>query len=140
MKSFGSVRVCSDCKLEKPNNRENFGSRGKRWKHLASHCKECHNKRSRERHHRYKIEALRHYSGGVPSCSCCGELHVEFLSFDHVEGGGSHHRRTVKSTTDMAYWLRKQGYPPGYRVMCMNCNTSLGFHGYCPHSRSITTV
>ena len=22
---------------------------------------------------------------------------------------------------------------PGYRVLCHNCNTSLGLYGYCPH-------
>mgnify|MGYP001568273127 CR=1 FL=1 len=30
-------------------------------------------------------------------------------------------------------WLKQQGYPPGIRVLCFNCNCALGLFGYCPH-------
>lgn len=32
-------------------------------------------------------------------------------------------------------WLKKNNYPPGFRVLCMNCNFSLGMRGYCPHQK-----
>ncbi len=30
-------------------------------------------------------------------------------------------------------WLKKQGYPPGFQVLCHNCNLAKGYYGACPH-------
>jgi hypothetical protein len=57
---------------------------------------------------------------------------MEFLSIDHVNGGGGEHRRKLK-TTSMYHWLRRQGYPSGFAVLCMNCNFAKGHFGECPH-------
>lgn len=27
----------------------------------------------------------------------------------------------------------KENYPDSYRILCFNCNCSLGHRGYCPH-------
>mgnify|MGYP001576518818 FL=1 len=81
---------------------------------------------------RLKRDALNAYGGC--SCVCCGELHVEFLTIDHILGGGNRHRRQSGVSGSRFYeMLKVQGYPPGYRVLCMNCNASLGWYGYCPH-------
>lgn len=77
-----------------------------------------------------KLEALNAYGG--PSCQCCSEAHIEFLSIDHIDGRGAAHRRSLK-TSNIYPWLRAQGYPPGFRVLCLNCNCARGFCGYCPH-------
>jgi hypothetical protein len=77
-------------------------------------------------------EVLQYYGGIPPSCACCGETLYEFLSIDHKEGGGSKHRKNLKNRT-VYCWLRQQGYPPGFRVLCHNCNQSIGVYGYCPH-------
>lgn len=37
-------------------------------------------------------------------------------------------------------WLKQQGFPTGFRVLCMNCNFSYGLHGYCPHVHAISTL
>jgi hypothetical protein len=67
-------------------------------------------------------------------CTCCGESAEEFLSVDHIEGRGSHHRREVGS--HMYHLLKKLSYPKDkYRLLCMNCNFSIGMRGYCPHDR-----
>jgi hypothetical protein len=77
---------------------------------------------------------LSHYSGGVPKCACCGEQNMDFLSIDHIEGGGREQTRKLKrGGTSFYRWLRDNGYPSGYRVLCINCNSALGFRGYCPH-------
>lgn len=56
-------------------------------------------------------------------CACCGESRVEFLSIDHINGGGSKFHG----------WLRRQGYPKDqFRILCYNCNMALGHLGYCP--------
>ena len=93
----------------------------------------------RERHNKHyqqvKGETFAHYGG--PKCECCGEEHIEFLSIDHIEGDGASHRATANGSArngkNLYYWLKKNGFPPGFRVLCMNCNFSLGHHGYCPH-------
>lgn len=75
--------------------------------------------------------------GGV--CSCCGESNFEFLTVDHIEGGGTRHRRSL--TVSIYSWLIKNNFPKDdFRVLCMNCNFSLGMHGYCPHEDLLTTV
>ena len=75
--------------------------------------------------------AIEHYG---KSCQCCGEDNYEFLCFDHINGGGHKHRKTIKSG-NLARWLIKNNFPEGFRVLCHNCNMSLGFYGYCPHTR-----
>ena len=73
-------------------------------------------------------------------CACCGENRMEFLMIDHVAGNGAEHRREVgQSTRHMYLWLKKNGYPKkGFRTLCMNCNFSLGVHGYCPHTKEMS--
>jgi hypothetical protein len=83
-----------------------------------------------------KEDVLRHYSGGFPKCSCCGEHRIEFLCLDHEKGGGNKHRAKIKRSGTMFYtWIRKNGFPVGFRVLCHNCNMALGSFGYCPHTR-----
>lgn len=67
-------------------------------------------------------------------CDCCGENRSEFLAVDHVNGGGNEHRRQI-GTGGGKLWrvVRKEGFPDKYRILCHNCNMSLGFYGYCPH-------
>jgi len=67
-------------------------------------------------------------------CACCGITEPFFLSIDHVNNDGGRHRREVGSSTSILHWLRKNRYPPGFQVLCTNCNT--GRHrngGICPH-------
>ncbi len=67
-------------------------------------------------------------------CACCGQSAEEFLSVDHIKGGGTKHRRELKRYGGTFYrYLKKKGWPDGYRILCHNCNLSLGFYGYCPH-------
>ena len=82
---------------------------------------------------RWRYEALKHYSGNKePECACCGERRHEFLSFDHIDGGGKLHRDEIGNDGIVAF-LRHNNYPPGFRVLCHNCNQAIGFFGYCPH-------
>ena len=85
--------------------------------------------------HRQKLrrEIIEHY-GNV--CACCGENKLEFLCIDHIEGNGNKHRREVRGTgTRFYYWIRENNFPNILRVLCHNCNMSLGFYGYCPHKK-----
>jgi len=88
---------------------------------------------SRQRCRREKLRVVSHYSGGGNCCACCGEYHIEFLCIDHIDGGGTKRRAIEGGGNSLYRWLHRMGYPDGYRVLCHNCNMSLGLLGYCPH-------
>jgi hypothetical protein len=82
-----------------------------------------------------RLEVLTHY--GL-FCSCCGEQDWEFLTIDHIEGGGNIHREELKVFgTNFYFWLKKNNFPSGYRTLCFNCNCAMGSLGYCPHQIGI---
>jgi len=83
-----------------------------------------------------KLRVLNYYSDGMMKCSCCGESNIEFLTIDHINGGGSKHRKQI-GANNINRWLIKNNFPVGYRILCMNCNFSIGVHGYCPHNKII---
>jgi ferric-dicitrate binding protein FerR (iron transport regulator) len=84
-------------------------------------------------------EVFAAYGGYV--CACCGETEQTFLSIDHVRNDGAEMRRQKLysgSGTGFYTWLRKNAFPQGFQVLCMNCQ--VGKHrngGVCPHSRKV---
>jgi hypothetical protein len=69
-------------------------------------------------------------------CECCGEQNISVLTIDHINGGGQAHRNG-RSSTALYRELKKKQFPPGYRVLCFNCNCTIGTYGECPHSPEI---
>jgi len=67
-------------------------------------------------------------------CACCGEMITEFLCIDHINGGGSRHRRSLPSR-NLYNWLIKNNFPPGFQTLCFNCNQAKGVYGKCPHQK-----
>lgn len=86
--------------------------------------------RLREKHRRKRIALLERYGG---HCACCGEQRIEFLAIDHVNGGGTTERKTLKPHEYYGRLLNSAVPLSGYRVLCHNCNASLGLYGYCAH-------
>lgn len=132
------TQKCIDCGVEKPFNEEFFYKHANQKSGLYTRCKECFKERSSENgelyRQRMRLDAIYHYSNNNPKCACCGENHLEFLALDHINGGGNKERKELKKMgTNMFVYLFKKGYPEGYRVLCHNCNMSLGCYGYCPH-------
>ena len=78
-----------------------------------------------------RADVLRAYGS---ACACCGEARTEFLCVDHVGGGGTKQRRESGRSSIYAK-LRRTGYPLGYRILCWNCNSSMGLYGYSPANR-----
>lgn len=116
------------CKLYVENNREKVRASQKKWSDANRlYRRETERNRNRE----IKKEIMAHYGG---KCECCGEDRIEFLSIDHVNGGGNKHRKELGNVSFYG-WLRKQSFPGGYRVLCMNCNFSIGAYGHCPHEK-----
>ncbi len=78
-----------------------------------------------------KSDVVAAYGG---KCVCCGESNPLLLALDHVNGNGQADRAVNGRGRVMYARLKKMGYPKdGYRLLCHNCNMSLGFFGYCPH-------
>lgn len=131
---MADTRTCHICMVPKPADREHFNVDRKAKDGLDPYCKPCTNELGKKRHHAQRLEVLRHYSGGEPRCACCGETTVEFLCIDLIFGGGNKHRRETGTLTGKMYrWLKKSGFPEGFRVLCHNCNMARGFYGRCPH-------
>jgi hypothetical protein len=81
-----------------------------------------------------RLEVLQHYSKNVkPFCACCGVTVLEFLSIDHIKGGGTQHKKNIVGS-HLYVWLKRNKFPKGFRVLCHNCNQSYGAYGYCPHA------
>lgn len=93
---------------------------------------EAFRKRIREHQKVVKLIVIKHYSNDKNCCACCSENRIEFLTIDHKKGDGNEHRKKHKSN-HIYEWLIKNGFPKEFRVLCMNCNFSLGKYGYCPH-------
>ena len=66
-----------------------------------------------------KLEILSHYSNGSMRCAYCGFDDIRALSIDHIDGGGAPHRKMTGN--DIYGWLKRNGFPEGYQVLCMNC-------------------
>ena len=93
-------------------------------------CHQCYCRQRRERIKRQREDLIEQYGG---KCACCGEGTHEFLSIDHINGGGLAQRRKL-GTMGLYHWLRRRKFPKdSFRLLCMNCNWSLGRWGHCPH-------
>ena len=82
-----------------------------------------------------KLETLKQYG---ECCQCCGESWPVFLSIDHIDGNGAAHRKSIggkwmRGGGKFYIWLKQRGFPPGYQVLCLNCNRAKHDKGVCPH-------
>lgn len=156
MDNIITQKRCTKCGQVKPIG--SFGTDRRRADGLSYWCRDCLNsyqrswgkanpekmKESNKRYARnhpdrikaktigYRNEVLVAY-GGV--CACCGESRYEFLAIDHINGNGNRERKEQGNRGGASFYrlLIRNGFPPGYRVLCHNCNMSLGAYGYCPH-------
>jgi len=97
-------------------------------------CKECNNihiARTRTQSLRNRKIVIAHYGG---KCDCCCETTYEFLEIDHINGGGTKHRREVVGS-HIITWIIKNNYPDSFRVLCANCNRNIARYGICPHKQ-----
>ena len=86
-----------------------------------------------------KEECFQHYGG---ACLCCGENIIQFLTIEHENGGGNRHRKKLfghnVGGVHMYRWLKRNNFPSGYSILCMNCNWAKRLSGVCPHKISVT--
>jgi hypothetical protein len=74
---------------------------------------------------RLRVQVLTHYSKGpTPRCAQCPEDRIACLDLDHTNGEGMAHRRSIgiMSGSPFYQWIKKQGFPKGFGVLCANCH------------------
>lgn len=158
------VKWCPKCAIVKPLSEYNKNPNLSKGVH--TYCKLCHRLLRREfyKHHRVSQllkaakyrkdnwESIRaqtkrqwrkmkedviNYYGGV--CVCCGETELDFLTIDHINGGGNKHRRELRIGGGYKFyrWLIKNNFPPGFQSLCMNCQLSKSISGVCAHQKHL---
>lgn len=125
--SMDEKAKCGECRENKRKWDDSW--RKKNWEKYA--------KQRKDRHQALKIEVFNAYGGA--KCKCCGEEHIEFLSIDHMNNDGGKHRKQLFGTNSVGSqfysWLKKNNFPKGFQVLCMNCNFAKGHFGCCPHEK-----
>lgn len=117
--------------LYKENNREKIRARGRQYRiENNEHLKAA----AKIRRRTLREDVIAGYGG---KCVCCGETTYEFLSIDHINGGGGKMRREGlhPKAENFASWLIKNNFPKDFRLLCHNCNQAIGHYGICPHQR-----
>lgn len=78
-------------------------------------------------------------------CQCChpweSEWRYDFLQIDHMNGNGGEERRSGRDDkgAGLCKQLIKRDFPPGYQLLCANCNSAMGLRkgkkkrNLCPH-------
>jgi hypothetical protein len=130
--NFGNkIKYCSEC--DRHRLLKFFHKSTRTADGFRRLCKDCTSLENKETRQLLRLEVLIHYSSSVPQCECCEEKNLEFLSIDHINGGGGEQRKADPSSIKIYAWLKRNKFPKGYRVLCMNCNFAHGRYGYCPH-------
>lgn len=126
------MRICATCATQKELSEFNKYPEG----YYRRVCKLCRNRSQaancNRRGARLRDMVLDAYGG---QCECCAETLREFLTIDHL--GNWAHLTRVPHGQGLYKLLKKNGFPRnGYRLLCYNCNLSIGRYGYCPHRPS----
>lgn len=141
------IRILVDSKKWRDDNKEWKKQTDKKYRECNKEIlkkwrddnKECLYQKKKEKRFENKIRVYNHYSNYDIKCSCCGENQIEFLSIDHIEGGGNKHRKALGFSGYHIYnYLIKNNFPPGFQILCMNCNFSKGKrdgNGICIHQK-----
>lgn len=130
--SQNECRPCSSTRRARDYRKDPEKYRIKRMAYARAHKKET-ALYHRNWRWRLKLEVLAAY-GGVCACPGCNQRTVEFLSIEHPGGGGRKERLRLRTSGTAFYsFLKRNGFPRKYKILCFNCNCSNGFYGYCPH-------
>jgi hypothetical protein len=80
-----------------------------------------------------KQKVFEAYGGVFCACPSCEITDIRFLTLDHMPGN-SWRNYPFRAGDKLYLWLVKHNFPPGFRVLCFNCNiASYSNKGTCPH-------
>ena len=122
---------CSKCDADKPVTEFHLRCGGKYFRSWCDGCSVAH---LRQYRHSYKDVALNLLGG---KCALCGETEREFMSIDHLNGGGVAERRRIG--TNKIYKQIADGLVDltEYRALCRNCNDSIQMLNITPNEGTI---
>ncbi len=72
-----------------------------------------------------KIETFMAYGGVSCATIGCAVVDIDVLTLDHINNNGAAHRKSLNMKNGGSGFyrkLQKDNYPPGYQVLCLNCN------------------
>jgi hypothetical protein len=120
---YGSLNgaICKECfrttmRERDPKKRHSY------WIRYSTQNRERVTDIARKSRLKLKREVLSHYSGGKVTCARCGYSDIRSLGLDHINGDGAVYRRRGLAGNGLYQWLKKEGFPSGLQVLCMNCD------------------
>lgn len=130
-----ATKYCGDCKAWLPLTSYYARTNG----NPANICKACRASRANRNYYQNRDRALEKMresrlkirlemiSAYGNRCVLCGQSRWEFLTLDHVDGGGKTHQRMNHGSLGILRELKRHGWPKnGFRLLCWNCNCAAG--------------
>lgn len=90
--------------------------------------------RNMKRHQKDLKKTIFEAYGGI-RCVKCGRADLDALTLDHIENNGKEDRKKIfggdgkYQSTSMYRYLRNNGFPPGFQVLCSGCNLAKHISG-----------
>lgn len=116
-------------KIWRTKNRERIQKKSREQYRINTAQKLAYSKKYAQK---VKVELVSHYAPDM-RCQCedtncwhqerCTVNNLRILTMEHPNGGGNKQRKqlAIQGTT-FYLWLRRNNYPEGFQVLCMNCN------------------
>jgi len=106
-------------RAEHPGYKKRYIEYDREYRRKHPEVYRAHNRRSRTK---LKGEVLIHYGNGRMECVICHDTRIQVLTIDHIYGNGRKHRQEIGGSSKSLYcWLRRSGYPEGFRTLCGSC-------------------
>jgi hypothetical protein len=91
--------------------------------------KKYYREKRRKENFELKLEVFSFYTNKKMKCEFCEERRIECLQLDHIHNNGSKEREKLnRRGTNFYRWLKQNGFPEGYQILCANCNVFKRFN------------
>ena len=100
--------------LSKEQKAENYALQMQWRKENPLRLKECYFAR--------RFQILGYYTNNTFRCAHCGISHIPFLTIDHILGRKIQGHSRDMGTEALHRFLIKNQFPPGFQILCNNCN------------------
>ncbi len=119
------IKMCKRCGEIFPATLEYFGTKPKTKGGLNQQCRECSSYYSHNCWKQRRERGLIEYANGdIPCCARCGTTVYEFLTYEHINGGGDRERREKgrRDNYHITQEVQRGERRKDVGILCMNCN------------------